>query len=71
MKISCENYGRFYVSLAYVDNSVIDYRSEVAPHTLKQCMDFIEYRLKYDYRVLIGIICDWDTGEIVATIENN
>ena len=66
-----ENYGRFYVSLAYVDNSVIDYRSEVAPHSLKQCMDFIEYRMNHNDRVVLGILCDWDTGEVVLSIERN
>ncbi len=69
MYINFENYGRFYVSLAYADNSIVDYR--VASHTLKQCMNFIEYCINTDSRIVLGILCDWDTGEIVATIENN
>ena len=70
MKIEFENYGRFYCSLAYVNNDVIDYRNPLSPHTLKECTSFIENRMSFCDNVILGIICDWDTGEVVATIEN-
>jgi len=69
MTIKFENYGRFYCSLAYVNNDVIDYRNESAPHNLRECADFIEYKMEQDSHIILGIICDWDTGEVVATIE--
>ena len=69
MTINFENYGRFYCSLAYVNNDVIDYRNESAPHSLRECADFIEYKMEQDSHIILGIICDWDTGYVVATIE--
>lgn len=68
MKIDFENYGRFYCSLAYTNNDVIDYRAS-NPFTLKECTDFIENRMRYCHSIVLGIICDFDTGEIVASIE--
>ena len=68
MKFDFENYGSFYCSLAYVNNDVIDYRAS-NPHTLKECVSFIENRMSYCSSVILGIICDFDTGEVVATIE--
>ena len=68
MKIDFENYGRFYFSLAYVNNTVIDYRAS-NPYTLKECANLIENRMSYCSSIVLGIICDFDTGEVVATIE--
>lgn len=68
MKIDFENYGRFYFSLAYVNNDVIDYRAD-NPYTLKECAKLIENRMSYCSSIILGIICDFDTGEVVATIE--
>jgi len=69
MIIKFENYGHFYCSLAYTNNEVIDYRNESMPHDLRECADFIEYKMEQNSRIMLGIICDWDTGEVVATIE--
>ena len=69
MEINFENYGRFYCSLAYVNNDVIDYRAS-NPHTLKECANFIENRMSICNTIVLGIICDFDTGEVVATIEH-
>lgn len=71
MTINFENYGRFYCTLSYVDNTVIDYRNERTPHTLAEVMEFIHYHMTRDMRIILGIVCDWDTGEIVATIERD
>lgn len=69
MTIKFENYGHFYCSLAYSNNNVIDLRDDAMPHDLRECTDFIEYKMGQDTTIVLGIICDWDTGEVVATIE--
>ena len=66
MVIKFENYGRFYCSLAYLNNDVIDYGNI---NTLADCADFIEYKMGQDPCIILGLICDADTGEVVATFE--
>ena len=69
MTINFENYGRFYCSFAYVNNDVIDLRDPVSPHSLKECAEFITYKMEQDTSIILGIICNWDTGEVVASVE--
>lgn len=71
MTINFENYGHFYCSLSYADGGVVDFRNEAMPNNLRECVDFIEYKMEQDTTITRGIICDWDTGEIVATIERD
>lgn len=68
MKINFENYGEFYCTLININGDSVDYRAS-HPHTLKECTDFIENRMSFCRSVILGVICDWNTGEIVATIE--
>ena len=69
MTINFENYGRFYCALSYVDGVTVDFRNDNSPHTLAEVADFIELHMDRDMRCTLGIVCDWDTGEIVATIK--
>ena len=69
MTINFENYGRFYCALSYVDNTVVDYRNDNTPHSLAEVMEFVEYHMSRDLRIILGSVWDWDTGECVATIE--
>lgn len=68
MTINFENYGRFYATLIFED-SLLSYRNENTPHSLKECADFIEYKMEQNPEVVSGIICDFDTGEVVADIK--
>ena len=65
-----ENYGRFYPVLFFNDANSIDYYTEGGiPYTLRECMNFIEYRTSYDNNCCGAAICDWDTGEVVVTFD--
>ena len=70
MNITFENYGRFFPVLYFNNAEPIDYYSEgVKPYTLRECMDFINYRMSSNSDCCGAVVCDWDTGEIVATFE--
>ena len=66
MTIEFENYGRFYPALSYNTNEVIEHVQRA--NTLKRTMDFIERAMVNDGSIILGTICDAETGEVVATI---
>ena len=66
MTIEFENYGRFYPALSYNTNEVIEHIQRA--NTLKRTMDFIERAMLNDGNIILGTICDAETGEVVATV---
>lgn len=67
MTIDFENYGDFYVTLIYDDGTGLDFVAP-KPYTLKQCMSFIEYKMKQDPSVSYGVISNYDNGEVAVTV---
>ena len=71
MTIEFENYGRFYPTLIFADEAISYRFEECPPCSLKRCTDFIDYKMKQIPDIESGVICDWDTGEVVATIKRD
>lgn len=69
MTITFENYGKFYLALEYADGTELTYCGEES--TLKECSDFIENKMSEDLTILYAILCDANTGEVVAKIERD
>ena len=69
MTIEFENYGRFYPTLIFLDEAISYRFEECSPYSLKECTDFIDYKMRQNPDIEGGVICDWDTGEVVATIK--
>ena len=67
MIIEFEDYGRFYLTLICKDCPNITYDKH--PYSFRECARFIDYKMEQDSEVIGGIICDFDTGEIVATFK--
>lgn len=67
MQISFENYGEFYPALV-LDDGVYSYYNYRKSYSLAEVSDWIEYRMKRDIDIIKAHICDYHTGEIVATI---
>jgi hypothetical protein len=64
MTVNFEHYGRFYLSLNYIDAMV----TYVEPRSLKDCMDLIESEMSEDLTILSADVCDAETGEVVAIV---
>lgn len=67
MTIEFEDYGRFYLTLLCKDCPNITYDEH--PYSFRECARFIDYKMEQDSEVIGGVICDFDTGEIVATFK--
>lgn len=69
MTITFEDYGKFYLALEYADGTELTYCGETS--TLKECSDFIENKMNEDLTILYAILCDANTGEVVARIDRD
>lgn len=68
MTVKFENYGRFYPALSFVNNETIEFRDS-GPYSMKKAMDFIEDRMTMREDIFLGILCDYDTGEVVLCVD--
>jgi hypothetical protein len=66
MIINFEHYGQFYAVLNSDANSLSYER--VNGYSLKECADFIEYKMTQNPKITDASICDNNTGEVIATI---
>lgn len=66
MTINFENYGKFFACV-HTPNAVISYECANG-YTLRECADFIEYKMDEDEDIYGADICDNETGEIILTI---
>ena len=71
MTIHFENYGAFYLNLTYADGTCADYYNPHCGNSLGDCMEFIHNRMTDDLTIVRAVVCDWETGEVVATVERD
>lgn len=69
MTIEFEDYGRFFLSLLTSDGLSTTFCD--SPYSFGECARFINYKMEQNPDVIGGIICDFDTGEIVATFKSD
>lgn len=67
MTIKFEDYGRFYLTLLCKEYPNITYDGH--PYSFRECARFIAYKMEQDSEVIGGVICDFETGEVVATFK--
>ena len=71
MTVQFENYGNFYITLHYDDNTHNNYDGNGEGYNLKEAMDFIAQNMENGFSLLFADIVDTETGEIVAIIERD
>ena len=69
MTINFENYGKFYVAFFYDDDTHSVYDGQGEGYTLKEAADFISENMENGFSVISADIVDFETGEIVASLE--
>lgn len=67
MTVEFENYGHFYCSLSYTNNDVIECYDGYWPRSLKECAEYLKRNMDNDSHIILGMICDWETGEVVMS----
>lgn len=67
MSVKFENYGRFYCTVFYAHNYVNECYDGSWPRSLKECAEYIKRNMDNDNHIILGMICDWDTGETVIS----
>ena len=70
MTIDFGNYGKFFITLAYDDDTHENFDGNGEGYNLKEAADFISQNMENSLSILFADIVDFETGEIVATIEN-
>ena len=69
--IKFENYGRFFFVLRYVGGDEVTFMNQSSPYGMAEVMDYIHNHMNVNPMIFAAAICDADTGELVATIEND
>ena len=69
MTINFENYGKFFVTFYYDDETHHTYDGQGEGYTLKEAADFISENLENSCSIVSADIVDFETGEVVAILE--
>ena len=69
MTINFENYGKFFVTFYYDDETHDSYDGNGEGYTLKEAADFISENIENGFSVISADIVDFETGEIIASLE--
>ena len=71
MTVQFENYGNFYITFHYDDNTHDNYDGCGLGYNLKEAMDFIAQNMENGLTLLFADIVDATTEEIVAIVERD